>query len=320
MACYFIYSGLGWPGISTAFVTCCFIALENTEATMRKGWLRLLGCAAGGLAGYLVIIFLIPHMESITSLVLLTVAGTALTGWVAAGTDRISYAGLQAAFAFFLCIFQGYAPDTNFTIIRDRLAGIVIGIVAASLVYRYVWPEHAVDGLRIALARVLRSLSKGLLMPSPGGDIAGERKAAVALHRNITKDLDNTLRLSELMAIEAAPIPGRARVTTTALEHLTAHTQSLSLMTTALFAHTKLEEWEQLPPPVQKAELGLREHASTQLERVASFVERGQPVPPCDLAASFDAWHTVADTVTRNDRPRLVRRIIGQIKELSAAV
>ena len=103
MICYLIYSGLGWPGISTAFVTCCFIALENTEATLRKGWLRLIGCAGGGLCGYLAIIFLIPHMESIIgSLVLLTVAGCALAGWVAAGTDRISYGGCRPP-SLFLC-------------------------------------------------------------------------------------------------------------------------------------------------------------------------------------------------------------------------
>lgn len=71
MTCYLIYSGLDWPGISTAFVTCCFIALENTAATIRKGWLRLSGCLSGGLLGYFAIIVLIPRMESISSLTII---------------------------------------------------------------------------------------------------------------------------------------------------------------------------------------------------------------------------------------------------------
>lgn len=142
MTCYVIYMALDWPGISTAFITCCFIALESTEATLRKARLRLIGCCVGGLLGFLSIMYLVPRMESIVSLVLLTAAGTALAGWVAAGSQRIAYAGLQIALAFFMCIFQGFTPDTDFDKIRNRLVGIVLGIVVTSVVFQYLWPER----------------------------------------------------------------------------------------------------------------------------------------------------------------------------------
>jgi uncharacterized membrane protein YccC len=142
MSCYIIYSALDWPGIRTAFITCCFIALESTEATLRKARLRLVGCCVGGLLGFLSIMYLVPSMESIVSLVMLTAAGSALAGWVAAGSQRIAYAGLQIALAFFMCIFQGFAPDTDFDTIRNRLVGIVLGIVVTSVVFQYLWPER----------------------------------------------------------------------------------------------------------------------------------------------------------------------------------
>lgn len=142
MTCYLIYTGLGWPGIHTAFITCCFIALETTGATIRKGWLRLLGCCVGGSLGFLSIVFLIPRMESIVPLLLLVAAGTALAGWVAAGSQRIAYAGLQIGFAFFMCLFQGFQPETNFTVIRDRLVGIVLGLLVSTAIFRYLWPEE----------------------------------------------------------------------------------------------------------------------------------------------------------------------------------
>ncbi len=145
MTCYVLYTALDWSGIHTAFITCIFIALESADATMRKGWLRLIGCLTGGLLGFLAIMYLIPHMESIVSLLLLTASVSALAGWVAAGSERISYAGLQIAFAFFMCIFQGFAPDTNFTTIRDRIVGIVLGIVVTALVFRHIWPDQPVD-------------------------------------------------------------------------------------------------------------------------------------------------------------------------------
>ncbi|MDR3460559.1 MAG: FUSC family protein [Verrucomicrobiae bacterium] len=142
MSCYVIYMGVDWPGIHTAFITCCFIALESTTATIRKGWLRLAGCLVGGTLGFLSILFLIPHMESILSLALLAAAGAALAGWVAAGGERIAYAGLQIALAFFMCIFQGFGPEVNFTTIRDRLVGIILGLAVSSAIFLYLWPER----------------------------------------------------------------------------------------------------------------------------------------------------------------------------------
>jgi uncharacterized membrane protein YccC len=141
MACYIIYSAVDWPGIHTAFITCCFISLESTGATLRKGALRLAGCLTGGLLGFLSIMYLIPHMESIVSLALLVAAVTTLAGWVAAGSERIAYGGLQIALAFYMCVLQSFAPDTDFDKIRDRLVGILLGIAVTTLVFRHLWPE-----------------------------------------------------------------------------------------------------------------------------------------------------------------------------------
>jgi multidrug resistance protein MdtO len=150
MTCYIIYTGLDWAGIHTAFITCCFISLESMGATLHKGTLRLAGCACGGLLGFLSIMYLVPHMESIVSLALLIAAVAALAGWVAAGSERIAYAGLQIALAFYMCILQDLAPDTDFVKIRDRIVGIVLGIAVTTLVYRYIWPERGPEGARQA--------------------------------------------------------------------------------------------------------------------------------------------------------------------------
>jgi multidrug resistance protein MdtO len=319
MSCYFIYTGLdwGWPGIHTAFITCCFIALENTGATMRKGWLRLIGCSIGGLLGFLAIMYLVPHMESIISLVLLVAAVSALAGWIAAGSERISYAGLQMAFAFYMCIFQGFAPDTDFDTIRDRLVGIVLGITVSSIVFHYIWREHAVDRLRATLARVLRNLSQLLLVPKIGASIEAERETADKVRGEITKDLDDTLRLSELIVFENAKTDKPDNLSSSVLEQLASHTQAACLMATTLLRKTKLEEWQQLEKPAQQAETVLRLSAAEQLQHVAAFVETGQPSKSNGLESTFAAWnHTVAQ-VTENDRPRLVRRLVELIQHLA---
>ena len=142
MSCYVFYMGVDWSGIHTAFITCIFIALESTAATINKGRLRLAGCLIGGSMGFLSILLLVPQMESIVSLALLAAFGTTLAGWVAAGSSRIAYAGLQIGLAFYMCIFQGFAPKPDFTTIRDRLVGIILGLTVSSIIFFYLWPEH----------------------------------------------------------------------------------------------------------------------------------------------------------------------------------
>jgi len=143
MFCYIFYSAIDWSGIHTALITCTFIALESTEATLYKGTLRIVGCLIGGGLALFSIVFLIPHMETIVSLVLLVACVAAIAGWVAAGSQRISYAGLQIAFAFFISVFQGYAPDTDLDKARDRVVGILFGLIVTGFVFKYIWPEGA---------------------------------------------------------------------------------------------------------------------------------------------------------------------------------
>jgi len=143
MFCYIVYEAIDWSGIHTAFITCTFIALESTEATLYKGTLRFVGCLIGGALALFSLVFLMPHMETIASLVVLVACASAIAGWVAAGSERISYAGLQIAFAFFYSVFQGYAPDTDLDNVRNRVVGILFGLIVTGLIFQYIWPERA---------------------------------------------------------------------------------------------------------------------------------------------------------------------------------
>jgi uncharacterized membrane protein YccC len=142
MFCYIVYEAIDWSGIHTAFITCTFIALESTEATLYKGTLRFVGCLIGGALALFSIVFVMPHMETIASLVVLIACASAIAGWVATGSERISYAGLQMAFAFFYSVFQGYAPDTDLDNVRNRVVGILFGLIVTGLAFRYIWPER----------------------------------------------------------------------------------------------------------------------------------------------------------------------------------
>jgi len=202
MFCYIFYMAIDWSGIHTAFITCTFIALETTGATMHKGALRIGGCVIGGALALFTIVFLMPHMDTIASLVVVVACASAIAGWVGAGSEMISYAGLQIAFAFFYSVFQGYAPDTDLDNVRNRVVGILFGLIVTGLVFRYIWPERTIDRLRDALRAALRQLARLLEIPRPDVSIEKTKTEAHALIGETAKSLDQARRYVELTEFE----------------------------------------------------------------------------------------------------------------------
>jgi uncharacterized membrane protein YccC len=202
MFCYIFYMAIDWSGIHTAFITCTFIALETTGATLHKGVLRIGGCVIGGALALFTIVFLMPHMDTIASLVVVVACASAIAGWVGAGSEMISYAGLQIAFAFFYSVFQGYAPDTDLDNVRNRVVGILFGLIVTGLVFRYIWPERTIDRLRDALRAALRQLARLLEIPRPDVSIEKTKTEAHALIGETAKSLDQARRYVELTEFE----------------------------------------------------------------------------------------------------------------------
>jgi multidrug resistance protein MdtO len=159
MFCYFLYSLLDWPGIHTCFLTCYIVSLGTTAETVEKLTLRILGCLVGAAAGYGAMIFLIPYLTSITALMVVVFAGALAAGYVSAGSERISYAGFQFAFAFFLCVIQGPSPAFDLSTARDRVIGILIGNVVSYLLFTNLWPVSVRKRIDPAIAALLRRLA-----------------------------------------------------------------------------------------------------------------------------------------------------------------
>jgi multidrug resistance protein MdtO len=159
MLCYFVYSMLDWPGIHTCLITCYIVSLDSTAETFEKQTLRFFGCMFGAAIGLLVIVFVMPGVQSIGALMALIFVAAALSGWVAAGSARISYVGFQIAFAFFLSVVQGASPAFDMSIARDRLIGILLGNLAVALIFTTVRPVSLAARIDSSIAELLRRLS-----------------------------------------------------------------------------------------------------------------------------------------------------------------
>jgi uncharacterized membrane protein YccC len=227
MFCYIVYMAIDWSGIHTALITCTFIALETTGATLHKGILRIGGCVIGGALALFTIVFLMPHMVTIASLVVVVACASAIAGWVATGSEMISYAGLQIAFAFFYSVFQGYAPDTDLDNVRNRVVGILFGLIVTGLVFAYIWPEHTIDRFRDALRAALRQLAKLLELPPPDVSIEKTEAEADALIAETSKSFEQARRYADLTVFESEELRAADRLTNIKLESILARAEEI---------------------------------------------------------------------------------------------
>ena len=159
MFCYIFYSLLDWPGIHTCLITCYIVSLGTTAETAEKLTLRVLGCMIGAAVGTAALVFLMPAVASIGALMAIIFVAALLSGWVAAGSPRISYIGFQLAFAFFLCVVQGPSPAFDMTIARDRLIGILLGNIVVAVIFTQIWPVTVASRIDPAIASLLRRLA-----------------------------------------------------------------------------------------------------------------------------------------------------------------
>jgi multidrug resistance protein MdtO len=122
----------------------------------------------GLLLGLGSIVFLFPHMDSITALSGLLAAVTFIAAWSAAGR-RFGYIGLQIAFSFFTVTLATSSAPTELAPARDRLVGVGLALIIMWFVFDQVWPVRTITMMRQALASVLRGEAQ--LLSVGGGEV-----------------------------------------------------------------------------------------------------------------------------------------------------
>ena len=257
MIVYGLYTMLDWPGLRTSIVTCFFVALGSLGETVHKLFLRISGAVIGGLIAGLSIVFVLPHFTDIGQFCALIGVVSLPAGWVAMSSERLSYAGLQMAFAFFLGVLQTYTPATDLTVLRDRVVGILLGNVVMTLVFSGLWPESAVARLRAASAEALRRIAALLRAPD---STEARRQSAEALAR-----ADHFAELSqfELQMIPEGALRRRNLPDLLDIERLAA----------AVFVLAS-------DPLKRSSGLPSQEDTAGWIDRAAQATAQGTPLPP----------------------------------------
>lgn len=139
--CYVFWSGIAWPGLGVCTVTCVIAApIANLGSSRRRLTTRLAGLFTGGvICGIGSQIFVLPAIDSIVGFTLAFAAISAIAAWFVTSSPQLNYFGRQMALAYYLTIFQGFAVNTSLVMSRDRLMGILLGLLVMWLVFDIEW-------------------------------------------------------------------------------------------------------------------------------------------------------------------------------------
>ncbi|MCW5890373.1 MAG: FUSC family protein [bacterium] len=204
--CTLLVHGLAWQGIATCIVTCVIVAQPTWAAARDKALLRIAGAALGAILGFATLLLAMPWLDSIAGLLLVAAPALAIAAYIVVGSPNISYAGIQVAMAYAMIAFDVLGPTTNLVPGRDRVVGILVGIVVMALLDRLLWPAHALPEARDTLIQTLRHMAalarKSRLEAAGHGRAAQDGLAdALRLHTAAAAEPGSALHADERVAL-----------------------------------------------------------------------------------------------------------------------
>lgn len=202
--CYMFYSIVDWQGIHTAMITCYVASLGTTADTLHKLTLRIIGCLIGAALGVLTLLFLMVHLNDVGSVLVVVFLVSLLSAWVFTGPERVSYAGIQIAFAFYLVLLHQYGPSFDFNAAWDRIVGVLVGNMMMYVFFTRLWPVGMQPSVESDLKQAQQLLKKLQQLPFSDRDGRVQTAAAVAVKLDAAHTAMQMM-LFELRTIRPSP-------------------------------------------------------------------------------------------------------------------
>jgi multidrug resistance protein MdtO len=306
--CYLIYTLCDYPAVYTSVITVIICSLSTVGASLQRGVLRFAGGAVGGALGFISLMYIFPHLDSLEGFWLPFAAVMALAAYVNFGSVRISYVGIQICLAFCKCVLQTYGTYTELKAARDRVTGIALGLLVFGFINSRLWPVRALETLRARLSDVFRQLARLASLPDKGENPAPRMAEAYNLRLKIYQDFSTISEMQESSKFES---DGELRK---GLEALTDEAKSLLLHLLAIIQHRPDLRPDAVPEPLRAASLRFRATLAGVLENLSDRVQ-GKPERPWpDIEAELaEMRKTFAVEIKNVTDPNVVAHLHGRL-------
>ena len=274
--CYFTYSILDWRGLATSAATCVVTALSNVGSSRQKQILRVTGAAAGGfIFGIGSQAFILPHFDSISQFVLLFAAVTAIAAWFTTSSPRLSYFGIQLAQAFYLINVEGFTIQTSLSVARNRVVGIMLGLLVMWIVFDRIWAKPAAQEMIEVFTsnlRLIANLTKDSITGDPDTDIR-----RIRLRRStIAANFQTVNAQADGIPFEFGSKRARHMLARSYIRRWQPSLRTLYLMELALLQHRLFGAEVELPDSVLKAQYRFNNACAQMLTAMADRIQGDQ--------------------------------------------
>lgn len=291
--CYFTYTVLDWRGLSTSIAACTLTALSSIGASRQRQILRLTGGAAGGfIFGMGSQAFILPRLDSISQFVLLFAAVTGIAAWIATSSPRLSYFGVQMAQAFYFVHVQEFAIQTSLNVARDRVLGILFGLIVMWIVFDKIWSKpaaHEMIEVFISNLRLIANLARNLPEGKPDADLKRIRLLRYQIASNFTKV--NTE--ADAIPFEFGQKRARHMAARAFIKRWQPSIRTLYLMELTLLQYRFFGSDAELPASIVAAQRRFNNTCAQALETMAARLEGTNTVSPGEEVA--DSLHTLEE-------------------------
>jgi multidrug resistance protein MdtO len=270
--CYAAYNLMAWPEISTAVTTCLLTALTTIGSSRQKQVLRFGGALTGGAIAIASQILILPSFDSIASFLLLFVAVTIFAAWITTSGPRLSYFGTQVAVAFYLINLQEFKFQTSLAVARDRVVGILLGLLVMWLVFDQLGGVSAAVAMKRIFITNMRFLAQFTREP-----VSRDMKTAItktySLRETVNTTFDQFRQQADAVMMEFGPARERDLALRAQLLQWQYELRLVFLTRIALLKYRLNLPGFQLPRAVQAVEQESDNELAATLEGLADRLE-----------------------------------------------
>jgi multidrug resistance protein MdtO len=304
MLAYVVYQSVDWPGLSTAIPTCIITALSTIGSSRQKQFLRLGGAIIGGFVfGMGAQVFVLTHLDGITGFTVLFAVVTAISGWIATATPRLSYLGVQLALAFYLINLQEFAIQSSLAIARDRVVGVLLGLMSMWLVFDRLWVRDALQEMEDGFSRNLRMLAE-LIEQSRKADPQEAAKRALQLRDQINDGFNAVKSQADAVVFEFGPSRPRKLKIRDDFKRWQPAIGALLQVQVTFLQYLFEKRFPELPQPIAQAQADFEEDMATMARAMSDEVAcKAASIPPDVQQSAARLRQEIQQYYSATDKP-----------------
>jgi len=320
--CYIAYNALFWPEISTAVTTCLLTALTTIGASHQKQVLRFGGAVIGGFVlGMGAQIFILPHIDSIAAFTVLFMVVAVFAAWIMTSSSRLSYLGAQVAIAFFLINLQEFKIQTSLAVARDRVVGVLLGLLMMWLAFDQLWSAPAGVEMKTTFVANLRLLAQ-LAREPVSNDLRIAIERCNSVRETINAQFDRVRSLADGVLFEFGPSRHRNLELRSYIRRWQPQFRTLFVMRVASWRYRAQLPGFELPERARLRHQVYDDHSADMLEEMAELIDGNAPHAGNSIEESHALFNSLVEELQGEEPVQLppgrAASFIAQLRSIDA--